>query len=170
MKRNEMYQVLDEFILELKYQEKAERTLIKYQSDILKFINSINHDNEISKDDVLNFKNLITNGQYKPRSINSYIVAINKFLRWSGNEDMKVKKLKMQQRYSIDNIITISDYKRLLRFAKKLGHDDIYMIMKIIAGTGIRISELKFFTVEGIKTFYIHVRNKGKDKIGRAHV
>lgn len=164
MKRNEMYQVLDEFILELKYQEKAERTLIKYQSDILKFINSINHDNEISKDDVLNFKNLITNGQYKPRSINSYIVAINKFLRWSGNEDMKVKKLKMQQRYSIDNIITISDYKRLLRFAKKLGHDDIYMIMKIIAGTGIRISELKFFTVEGIKTFYIHVRNKGKDR------
>ena len=66
---------------------------------------------------------------------------------------------------SIDNIISISDYKRLLRFAKKLNHDDIYMIMKIIATTGIRISELRFFTVEAIKSsFYIHVRNKGKDR------
>ena len=154
-----MYQVLDEFILELKYQEKAERTLSKYKADIQKFLDSIQHDGEITKDDVLLFKKSISDGKYKPRSINSYIVAVNKFLKWCGNEDMKVKKLKMQQRYSIDNIITLSDYKRLLRFAKKLGHDDIYMIMKIIAGTGIRISELKFFTVEGIKSFYIHVRN-----------
>lgn len=160
-----MYQVLDEFILELKYQEKAERTLSKYKADILKFLDSIKHDNEITKDDVLLFKKMISEGQYKPRSINSYIVAVNKFLKWCGNEDMKVKKLKMQMKNSIDNIISISDYKRLLRFAKKLNHDDIYMIMKIIATTGIRISELRFFTVEAIKSsFYIHVRNKGKDR------
>lgn len=165
MNKKEMYQVLDEFILELKYQEKAERTLTKYKADIQKFLDSIKHDNEITKADVLLFKKMISEGKYMPRSINSYIVAVNKFLKWCGNEDMKVKKLKMQMKNSIDNIISISDYKRLLRFAKKLSHDDIYMIMKIIATTGIRISELRFFTVESIKSsFYIHVRNKGKDR------
>lgn len=164
MNKKEMYQALDEFILELKYQEKAERTLSKYKSDAKKFLDSINHDGEITKDDVLLFKKVISEGKYKPRSINSYIVAVNKFLKWCGNEDMKVKKLKMQQKNSIDNIISISDYKRLLRFAKKMNYEDIYMIMKIIATTGIRISELRFFTVEGIKSFYIHVRNKGKDR------
>ena len=164
MTKTEMYQSLDEFILELKYQEKAERTLKKYRADVIKFLKSIRHDNQITKDDVLEYKKQISAGQYKPRSINSYIVAMNKFLRWCGSEDLKVKKLKMQQKNSIENIISISDYKRLLRFAKKLGYDDIYTIMKIIATTGIRISELKFFTVEGIKSFYIHVRNKGKDR------
>jgi site-specific recombinase XerD len=164
MNKKEMYQTLDEFILELKYQEKAERTLSKYKADIKKFLESIKHDDEITKDDVLKFKRQISEGMYKPRSINSYIVAVNKFLKWIGNEDMKVKKLKMQQKNSIENIISISDYKRLLRFAKKMNYEDIYMIMKIIATTGIRISELRFFTVDGIKSFYIHVRNKGKDR------
>ncbi len=130
----------------------------------MKFINYLDHENEITKDDVLAFKMHICSSKYKPRSINSYIVAVNKFLRWCGLEELKVKKLKMQQRNSIDNIISYNDYKRLLRFARKLEHHDIYMIMKIIATTGIRISELKFFTVEGIKSFYINVRNKGKDR------
>lgn len=164
MNKKEMNQSLDEFILELKYQEKAERTLTKYRADIMKLLEFVKHDNPITKDDVLEFKKHISSGQYKPRSINSYIVAVNKYLKWCGQEDLKVKKLKMQQRNSIDDIISFSDYKRLLRFAKKLGYEEIYMIMKIIATTGIRISELKFFTAEGIKSFYIHVRNKGKDR------
>jgi site-specific recombinase XerD len=164
MTKTELYQSLDEFILELKYQEKAERTLKKYRTDVIKFLDSIGHEYQITKDDVLEFKKQISAGQYMPRSINSYIVAVNKFLKWCGKEDLKVKKLKMQQKNSIENIINYSDYKRLLRFAKKLGYDDIYTIMKTIATTGIRISELKFFTVDGIKSFYIHVRNKGKDR------
>lgn len=164
MNKNQMKFILEEFLIELKLQEKSDRTLRKYRSDIMKFIDSVNHDKDVTKEDVITFKNIIASGLYRPRSINSYIVAVNKFLVWSGNKELKVKKLKMQQRYSIDNIITLSDYKRLLRYAKKLNHNDIYMIMKIIAGTGIRISELKFFTVEGIKSFYIHVRNKGKDR------
>lgn len=164
MNKSDIPALLDDFIIELKYQEKAERTLSKYRADVMKFTEFIQHDNPITKDDVLEYKKFISSGQYKPRSINSYIVAVNKFLKWCGKDDLKVKKLKMQQKNSIDNIISFSDYKRLLRFAKKLGHEDIYMIMKIIATTGIRISELKFFTAEGIKSFYIHVRNKGKDR------
>jgi len=164
MNKKEMIAKLDEFITELRYQEKADRTLSKYRSDVMKFIDFVKHDNDITKDDVLDYKKKITSGSYKASSINSYIVAVNKFLRWCGNDNLKVKKLKLQQKSSIDDIVSLSDYKRLLRFAKKLGHDDIYMIMKIIATTGIRIGELKFFTVEGIKTFYIHVRKKGKDR------
>lgn len=164
MNKSEMKLALTEFLIDIKNQEKASRTVSKYKSDINKFLDSIKHDEDITKTDVIWFKESISDGTFKPRSINSYIVAVNKFLRWCGLDNMKVKKLKMQQRYSIDNIITLSDYKRLLRYAKKMNHNDIYMIMKVIAGTGIRISELRFFTVEGIKSFYIHVRNKGKDR------
>ena len=165
MNKSELIKRLDEFITELKYQEKADRTLSKYKADVIKFIDSVNHGNDITKDDVLAFKKILTTSDYEPASINSYIVAVNKFLKWCGNEEMRVKKLKMQQKSSLDEVISESDYKRLLRFAKRLGYDDIYMIMKIIATTGIRISELDFFTVESIKTYYINVRNKGKDRV-----
>ncbi|XCH78884.1 MAG: tyrosine-type recombinase/integrase [Candidatus Dehalobacter alkaniphilus] len=165
MKKSDLSQKLDEFITELRYQEKADRTLIKYRADVIKFIDSVNHENDVTKDDVLSFKKILTNSDYEPTSINSYIVAVNKFLRWCGNEEMRVKKLKIQQVNSLDEVISEKDYKRLLRFAKTLGHNDIYMIMKIIATTGIRIGELKYFTVDSIETYYINVRNKGKDRV-----
>lgn len=165
MKKNELIPRLDDFIIFLRRLEKADRTLSKYRSDVTKFIDFLDHNNDISKDDVIAFKKTLTDSDYEPSSINSYIVAINKFLYWCGNKDMKVKQLKMQQKTSLDEVISSADYKRLLRFAKKLGHDDIYLIMKIIATTGIRIGELKYFTVEGIQSFYINVRNKGKDRI-----
>jgi len=164
MTKSEMYQALEEFITEQRYEEKAAKTLTKYRADVKRFLNHVQHDNDITKDDVLKYKQYISSGKYKTRSINSYIVAVNKFLKWCGHEELKVKKLKMQQKNSIDNIVDINDYKRMLRYAKKLGHEDIYMIMKIIASTGIRISELKHFTVEAVKSFYIHTRNKGKDR------
>lgn len=164
MKRFEMTNQLDEFLLELKYQEKSDRTLAKYRNNINGFIEFIQHDKDISKDDVLSFKKRLTSGDYKPSTINSYIVAVNKFIRWCGEENLSVKKLKQQQRSSLDDVVSPTEYKRLLRFAKRLGYEDIYLIMKIIASSGIRISELDYFTVENIKKFYIHVRNKGKDR------
>ena len=164
MNRHDMSLKLKEFLIELKYQEKAERTLHKYRTNNEHFIKFIQHDNDLTKDDVMEFKKMILSGIYKPSTINSYIVAVNKFLRWCGKDDLTVKKLKQQQKSSLDDVVSPSDYERLLRFAKRLGYVDIYLIMKIIASSGIRISELEYFTVENIKKFYIHVRNKGKDR------
>lgn len=155
---------LADFISVLKYQEKSVSTLTKYKTDILKFIDYIQHDEPITKDDTMAYKDYLFEQGYSPRSINSYIVALNKFMYWLNLGQLTIKKLKMQQRYSIDNVLSPTDYKRLQRYAKQLGYDELAMIMKVIVSTGIRVSELKFFTVESIKSFYIHVRNKGKDR------
>jgi integrase len=85
-------------------------------------------------------------------------------LYWCGINDCKVKQLKKQHAASNSEILSLSDYKRLLRFAKRMNQEDTYLIMKILAMTGIRIEELSFFTVENVKSNYIHVRNKGKER------
>jgi len=72
--------------------------------------------------------------------------------------------LKKQHAASNSEIISLADFKRLLRFARRMNQEDTYLIMKILAMTGIRIEELSFFTVENVKTNYIHVRNKGKER------
>lgn len=165
MTKQDLEQQLDIFILEMKNLEKADRTIAKYRVNIQKFIEYIQHDNELTKNDVLEFKKRILQSQYKPATINSIIVAVNKYLKWLGSKDLVVKKIKQQQKSSLESVVSKADYGRLLRFAKRMGYEDMYFIMKIIATTGIRISELNFFTVEAIQdSYYIHVRNKAKDR------
>ena len=66
---------------------------------------------------------------------------------------------------SLENQMSNSEHKRLLRKSKELGNDELYMIIKTFAQTAIRISELRYFTVENIqKGPYIDIYSKGKER------
>ena len=162
MNKLELSQRLDEFGQDLRYQEKSKRTIRKYQTAIEMFIGSINHDRDITKDDVIDFKEKIQRKGYRPSYINGILIAVNKYLKWAGQKDLSVKKIKSQAKNSLEDVVSNTDLKRLQRFAKRLGYEDIYLVMEIITKTGIRIGELDFFTVEAIESFYIQVFNKGK--------
>lgn len=163
--KQQLLNELNRFIQEERLSEKSKKTIYKYKTDILKFIRFINHDHPISKLDVLDYKEyLLNHPSYKPRSINSFIVALNKFLYFCKLDDFTIKKLKLQTASSLDDVINDSDYARLCRYAKKLDLYECYLTIKIIAQTGIRIGELKYFTVENLNSFYIVVRNKGKNR------
>ena len=162
MNKLELSQRLNEFGQDLRYQEKSKRTISKYQTAIETFIDSINHDRDITKDDVIDFKEQIQRKGYRPSYINGILIAVNKYLRWAGQKDLSVKKIKSQAKNSLEDVVSNTDLKRLQRFAKRLGYEDIYLVMEIITKTGIRIGELDFFTVEALESFYIQVFNKGK--------
>lgn len=165
MKKEELKERLPQFILDQSEDEKSSNTIKKYRHNIEVFLDWLSDGSEIEKTTVINFKrHLLDDLQYRTNTINNYIVTINKYLYWCGIGDCKVKQLKKQHVASNSEILSLSDYKRLLRFAKRLGQDDTYLIMKILAMTGIRIEELSYFTVEKMKSNYIHVRNKGKER------
>ncbi len=161
MKSEDLKNKLEEWLTELEYDEKSENTIKKYKVNIMAFIEFIK-DKELNKKIYLDFvKKLETVDEYLPNTSNSYIVAINKFLKWLGYKEMLVKQLKIQQDSSINEYMSVSDCKRLLRFAKKNNQMDTYYIIQILRKTGIRISELKYFTIENLDTEII-IRNKGK--------
>ena len=165
MKKEDLKERLPQFILENSEDEKSKNTLKKYAHNIEVFIEWIPDDAEIEKTLVIDFKrHLLEEMHFRTNTINNYIISINKFLYWCGISDCKVKQLKKQQAASNSEILSLSDFKRLLRIARRIGQEDTYLIMKILAMTGIRIEELSFFTVENIKQNYIHVRNKGKER------
>ena len=165
MKKDELKERLPQFILEQLEDEKLNNTLKKYQRNVGTFIDWLPDDAEIDKAIVIEFKrHLLEDLHFRTNTINNYIISVNKFLYWCGIEDCKVKQLRKQHAASNSEILSLSDYKRLLRFAKRLGQEDTYLIMKILAMTGIRIEELSFFTVENVKSNYIYVRNKGKER------
>ena len=165
MNRNDLKDKLQEFILEQLEDEKSVNTLKKYQRNIEVFLDWLPEEKAIDKTIVIDFKrHLLEDLHFRTNTINNYVVSINKFLHWCGIEDCKVKQLKKQHVTSNSEILSLADYKRLLRFAKRMDQDDTYLIMKILAMTGIRIEELSFFTVENVKSNYIKVRNKGKER------
>ena len=165
MNKDDLKEKLQEFILEQLEDEKSVNTLKKYQRNNEVFIEWLPEGKEIDKATVIEFKrHLLENLHFSTNTINNYIVSVNKFLYWCGVGDCKVKQLKKQNVTSNSEILSLADYKRLLRFAKRMHQEDTYLIMKILAMTGIRIEELSFFTVENAKTNYIKVRNKGKER------
>jgi integrase len=166
MKKEQMQEKLNNILLDLREEEKEANTIEKYKHNILHFLEWLPDDKEIAKEDILQYKRYIIDElQFKTTTINNYIVSVNMFLRRCGLGDLTVKKLKKQSKASLNEMLTISDYKRLLRFAKRQDQSDTYLIMKILAQTGIRIDELKYFTVENVKSNYIYVRNKGKERV-----
>jgi len=165
MKKAELKEKLPHFMVDLSEEEKSGNTLKKYAHNIELFIKWLPDEAEIEKTVVIDFKrHLLEDLQFRTNTINNYIISINKFLYYCGIDDCKVKQLKKQHAASNSEIISLADFKRLLRFARRMNQEDTYLIMKILAMTGIRIEELSFFTVENVKSNYIHVRNKGKER------
>ena len=165
MSKQDLISRLDEWILEQKYQEYSDNTLKQYKANVQKFIDWLpDNDDPITKDTTLEYKKYLGTIAGSTNSINTWIVTINKYLKWLGMKDIIIKKIKMQQKQSVEDVLTLTDYKRLLRISKRMGLMQLHYIMKILAMVGIRISELRYFKAEKLNTNYIKVFNKGKER------
>ena len=152
---------LEQFHAYLTSEEKSVATLEKYLRDVRAFA-AFADGREITKDLVKTWKeNLLENG-YAPRSINSMLASLNSFLAFLGWEDCRVKNLRTQrQTYRPEEKeLTKAEYLRLLEAAKD--QPQLKLIMETICGTGIRVSELRHFTVEAVKNGQIEISCKGK--------
>lgn len=167
MNKQDLIFKLDEWLLEQKYQEYSENTLKQYKTGVLKFIEWLPDDETITKDTTMQYKLHLRTLTESPKSINVWVVSLNKYLKWLGLNELTVKKVKMQQQSSNEETLTITDFKRLLRIAKANGYEQLYYIIKVLGMTGCRIGELQYFTVENIEKTprkNIKVVSKGKDR------
>lgn len=160
---------LDDFIAFLREDEKSKNTIFKYKNNILSFLKYLGK-KSLNKNIVIDFKDKLDNiNEYLPNTTNNYLVSINKFLKFINREDCCVKIIKQQKKFSAKNSIDYTDYHRLLRISLKHNMEQHYIISRILGETGIRISELKFFTIENLdKTMTI--KNKGKVRKITVHI
>ena len=145
-------------------EEKSEITIEKYLRDIRKLYKFVG-EQTLTKEQIIRYKQYLIQEGYMACSINSMLVAVNGFLQYLGLGEYKVKTLKRQRQiYCKDEKeLTKAEYMRLLSAAKK--QKQLNLVLQTICGTGIRVSELKYFTVEAVKHGEISVRCKNKTRI-----
>lgn len=155
---------LTKFLEIHKNNEYAENTIHQYKTVIESFIYWIPDDRKLNKELLIEYKKFLEKKTTKYTSINNWIIILNKFLKFIDRNDLMLEKYKIQKTFTVKVALTNSDYKRLLKYAKKVCDDQSYYIIKILAKTGIRISELKYFTVENLNSL-IQIRSKGKVRL-----
>lgn len=148
------YEMLRNYENILIKEEKSKATIEKYMRDVEKFfqyIEEIGVKGSITKEVVVCYKeNLIKT--YAPTSVNSMLAALNHFFKVNNWYECTVKSLKIQKGTfrTKEKELTKEEYYRLLQAAQNDGKNRLYYILQTICGSGIRISELKYITVNAV--------------------
>ncbi len=149
-------------------EERSQATIEKYLRDVRSFQKYLYQwGAELGeKEQIREYKQYLKE-HYKTASVNSMLAALNSFFTFLGRTDLKVKLFKLQRfQYSQpEKELTEQDYKWLIQAAEKTGDIRMNMLLQTVGSTGIRISELRFITVEALEEGRADIYNKGKSRI-----
>ena len=156
------HDMLNQYKKYLTDSEKSSSTIENYIRNIERFLCWAG-DIEISKQKVIEYKEELIK-KYKISTANAALSALNSFFEFCGYVQFKVKIFKKQKEifYSEEKELKRKEYERLLKEAQKKRSKRLYCIMQTICSAGIRVSELRYITVEAVNRKYAEVRCKGK--------
>lgn len=146
----------------LESEERSAATVEKYVRNAGRFIIWLG-ERELSKELVVEYKATLDGAV---ATVNGVISAVNSLLAFLGKSECRVKQLHVQrQTYrSEDKELTKEELHRLIRTAEGMGDYRLARAIETIAATGIRVSELRYFTVEALREREVVITNKGKTR------
>lgn len=118
----------------------------------------------VTKELAAQWKDHLAHSGYCPGTVNTMLVALNRFFTFQGWRDCQVRALRVQRRlFREDNReLTREEYERLVEAARSLGRERLELLMETICSTGIRVSEVKYITVEALAQGRAEISLKGK--------
>ncbi len=144
-------------------EEKCPATVAKYTHDVQLLFDWLDT-RPLDKSAVLAYKAALIE-RYAPASVNAALASLNSFFSFLGHPTLRVKSLKLQKRSFLpaERELTKSEYERLLTAARAKS-ERLCLLLQTICSTGIRVSELRFVTVEALQGGIAAIRCKGKTR------
>ena len=164
------YAMTDEQIMahgaNLRIEERCEATVRKYVGAVMALFRFLPPEKTVTRELLLAWKAEIS-VRFSASGANVMISAVNRFcafMSWSG---LRIKQIKVQRRIfrDCDRELTRAEYMRLLNAARAKGNSRLYWLMQTLASTGIRVSELRFVSVESLRSGRAVVDCKGKQRV-----
>ena len=142
--------------------ERSGATVSKYLRDVRTFA-AFAGEETVCKELVIRYKQYLIEN-YAPSSVNSMLAALNCFFKEMGWYECTVKAVRIQRQAfrTKERELTKAEYLRLLEAAKARKDTRLCLLMQTVCATGIRISELKFITLNAVKCGRAVVSLKGK--------
>lgn len=160
---------LEAYRKELVRRERSQATIanyIRHCGEFLQFCQDSQDGLETAPNQemLLNWKRTLLTAGLCPATINAKLAAVNGFLRFLGRPELCVRQVRRQRRVfrDKDRDLTRGEYLRLVQTARAQGRERLCLAMQTICATGIRVSELRFITVEAVRTGRATVTGKGK--------
>ena len=155
--------ILAAFVKYLLQEEREGSTIAKYVRDV-RFSLEWLEGRECSKENAIVWKEHLSARNYSPSSINAMLAAVNKLFRFLGVPEARVKYLRVQRKLfrQHERELTKEEYLRLTETAHSLGRERLGLLMEAICATGIRVSEVKYLTVEAAREGRADISLKGK--------
>lgn len=155
---------LQAFEQQMRENERAEATIQKYMRELHQFAAYLGT-RRLDKEAVLGYRNELLE-KNKPRTVNGKLSAVNAYLRFLGLERCRVRLLRLQSvHFAEENrMLQQAEYQRLIAAAEQLKNERMSLLMQTIGSTGIRISELRYITLEAVKKREACISMKGKHR------
>lgn len=150
----------------LKQEERTPATLEKYLRDIRAFALWLDG-RPVTKEAVTGWKERLLAERRAPSTVNAALSALNGLFRFLGWEGCRARFVKVQRRLFRDPARELSrpDYDRLIATARELGRERLALVMETICATGVRVSELRYLTVEAVQRGRAEISLKGKVRV-----
>ena len=144
-------------------QERCAGTIEKYVRDVNAFALWLDGE-AVTKEAAVAWKEHLLGKGYNPATINSMLAAVNQFFRFCGWEDCRVKPLRLQKRLfrGKERELSRQEYQRLVETAQRLGQERLGLLLETICATGLRVSEVRYITVEAAQQGRAEISLKGK--------
>ena len=163
MERQITSEIIAQFAGFLEQSEKSPATVEKYTHDISRLMDWLNG-GTVTAEKMRQWKKLLLAEGLSPRTVNTKICAFNKFATFMGWNDLRLKSLRVQRTMfrSKERELTRIEYEKLIKGAAESLGKQSALIIETIGATGMRVSEVKYLTLESVKRGSVEISLKGK--------
>lgn len=148
---------LDKFETFLRHENMSENTVSAYRFAVEDFFK---RKKELTKKNLLSYKTYMMES-FRPKTVNLRIQGLNKYLEFTKHPRLRLKSVKVQQKSYLENVISNEDYTFFKNKLKKEHNLEWYFVVRYLAATGARVSELIQIKIEHVKVGFIDIYGKG---------
>ena len=165
MKRNHTIREEDicRFFRHLHDLEYAPGSIEKYLRDLTAFQHWL-AGRTVTQREIAAWKEYLHSLGCRSETVNTKLSALNRFFAFQGWSGLRARYYRIQRRFfrSTEREMTREDYGRLLSTAEGMGKTRLALLMETICATGIRVSEVKYITLEALRAGRAEISLKGK--------
>ena len=155
----------ESFMEHLRKTHKTENTIRAYIEAVRQFYDR----HKMITEQELHLYKLFLVEHYKPRTVNLRICAINSYLEYMEEREFRLSMVKIQQKPYLERVISEADYEYLKTCLKRDGEWMYYFLIRYMAATGMRVSEVVKVTVEDVKAGQKDIYSKD-NKVRRVYI